>query len=145
MTAPTKILDPVSGLSARVTKFGQLVTSPIDFSTVVQIEADATNTAFSLLSPTSDQQIVITDIILTANRSIGVNDATVDLYLADSPNSIAIEAGDSVLSLELEKNGKLVLTGLNLITDVGKWINIKTNDATIFATLMYYRVPVDDM
>jgi len=139
---PSKLIDPVSGMAATVTDFGQLVVAPIDYSSVVQGELDTINTAVNLLTPTQGQQIVITDIILTANRSIGTNDATVDLYLADGPDELVFTPADAVLSLELEKNGKLTLTGLNLITRPGAWINAKTNDNTVFVTLMYYRVPV---
>ena len=139
---PSKLIDPVSGMAATVTDFGQLVVAPIDYSSVVQGELDTINTAVNLLTPTQAQQIVITDIILTANRSIGANDATVDLYLADGPEELVFTPADAVLSLELEKNGKLTLTGLNLITRPGAWINAKTDDNTVFVTLMYYRVPV---
>ena len=144
MVAPAKIIDPVSGESARVTRFGQLITAPISYSSVVQESATVINTAYNLLSPTADQQIVVTDIIITGNRNIGTNDATVDLYLADGPEELAFSPEDAVLSLEIEKNGKLVLTGLNLLTAVGKWINFKTDDNIVYATLMYYRVPVDE-
>ena len=140
MPVPSKIIDPVTGMAATVTDFGQLVVAPVDYSTVAQQEADTINTAFNLIEPTYGQQVVVTDIILSANRNVGVNDATVDLYTATAPDTTTVDSG--ILSLELEKNGKLVLTGLNLITTAGKWINIKTNDATIFATIMYYRVPL---
>ena len=140
MVAPVKIVDPKSGIAATVTEFGQLITAPVDYSVVTQAEASTIDTAYNLVEPTSGQQVVVTDIILSANRSIGVNDATVVLYTATAPDTTTVDGG--ILSLELEKNGKMILTGLNLITEAGKWINIKTNDATIFATVMYYRVPI---
>ena len=139
---PTVIKDPLSGNAATVTAFGQLVVAPVAYSAVIQSTLDTTDTAFNLLEPSQGQQIVITDIILTANREVGVNDATVELYLAIGPDELVFTPADAVLSLELEKNGKLALNGLNLITRAGAWINAKTNDATIFVTLMYYRVPV---
>ena len=139
---PTVIKDGYTGNTATVTEFGQLVVAPVDYSGVVQATLGTINTAVNLLEPSQGQQIVITDIILTANREVGVNDATVDLYLADSPTALVFTPADAVLSLELEKNGKLALNGLNLITRAGAWINAKTNDATIFVTIMFYRVPV---
>ena len=142
MAAPVVIRDPMAANSVMVTEFGQLVVAPISFSAPVQAQIDTSATAFNLLGPTQDQQIVLTDIIITANRNVGVNDATIDLYLADSPITTVFTADDAVLSLEIEKNGKLVLTGLNLITAQGKWINAKSSDTDIFITLMYYRVPV---
>ncbi len=32
--------------------------------------------------------------------------------------------------------------GLNLVINEGKWLNIKTDDATIFASVLGYYVPV---
>ena len=139
---PTILKDPYTGNAATITEYGQLVTGKVDYSSVIQETLSIVDTAFNLLGPSQGQRIVITDIILTANRNVGVNDATVDLYLADSPIATIFTPVDAVLSLELEKNGKLALTGLNLITRAGAWINAKTDDASIFVTLMYYRVPV---
>ncbi len=139
---PTVIKDGYTGNTATVTEFGQLVVAPVAYSSVVQAELAVINTAYNLLEPSQGQQIVITDIILTANRLVGANDATVDLYLADAPDALVFTPADAVLSLELEKNGKLALTGLNLITRAGTWINAKTNDNTVFVTIMFYRVPV---
>lgn len=139
---PTILKDPYTGNAATITEYGQLVTGKVDYSSVVQETLSLVDTAFNLLGPSQGQRIVITDIILTADRLVGVNDATVDLYLADAPDALVFTPADAVLSLELEKNGKLVLNGLNLITRSGAWINAKTNDASIFVTLMYYRVPV---
>lgn len=145
MSHNVKITGERNDVRAKVTKYGQLVTAPLDYSSLIQEKLSLINVAYNLLEPTQGQQIVITGIILTANRLVGVNDATVDLYLADSETEQAFSPDDAVLSLELEKNGKLPLTGLNIITQEGKWINAKTNDNDIFITLLYYRVPVNEL
>ncbi len=124
-----------------VTEFGQLVVAPIDYSTSVNAEMSVNDQAYNLVGPSSGQEIIVTDIILTANRNIGVNDATVTIYIADGPDDTA-EAGD-ILELEMLKQSTLSLNGLNLKIPKGKWINAKTNDNTVFVTLMFYRVPME--
>ena len=142
MVAPVKIVDPKSGMAATVTPFGQLITAPVDYSIISQQVAAVDNQAYSLAAPTDGQQIVITSIILTGGRDIGANGATVELYLADGPEETTFVPADAVFSLELLKNGQLVLNNINLITTVGKWINVKTDDNTVYCTILYYRVPV---
>jgi hypothetical protein len=142
MVAPVKLIDPVSGMAATVTEFGQLVTAPVDYSIITQQVAAIDNQAYNLAVPTQGQQIVVTSIILTGGRDIGSTGATVDLYLADSPIATTFTPEDAVFSLELVKNGQLVLNNLNLITEAGKWINVKTDDNTVYCTILYYRVPI---
>ncbi len=53
---------------ARVSAKGQLSVGPLRHSTPVNVKVDVINTAYSLIVPSSSKQIVITDIILTANK-----------------------------------------------------------------------------
>lgn len=140
MSAPTVIQDSASGNRATVTKFGQLVVSPIDYSTPVAQTLDIINTAYNFIEPAQDQNIVITDIILTANKNVGATDATVTLYEASSIDTIISDK--DILNLEMIKQSNIVMTGLNMIVSEGKFVNAKTDDDDIFVTIMYYRVPV---
>ena len=139
MSAPVRIIDPHTGIGARVTEFGQLVTSPIDYSLSSQVVAIVDDLPYTAVSPEQGRSIIITSIILTANKDVGVNDATVTLYSASTAGATT---GEDILQLELERNGKLVLTGLNLKVDIGLFLNIKTSDTIVYATILYYRVPV---
>lgn len=143
MVAPVKIVDPKTGMAATVTEFGQLVTAPVDYSQISQQVVLVINQAYNLAVPTDGQQIVITSIILTGGRDIGASGATVELYLADGPEETAFAPADAVFSLELVKNGQIVLNNLNLITVAGKWVNVKTDDNTVYCTILFYRVPVE--
>lgn len=141
MTVAFNIADPKSGIKARVSEFGQLAVAPLAYSEPSFKKLDTINTAFTFIAPEAGHQIVLTDIILTANKNVGATDATVDIYEADSEISTTIVK--SILQLEMIKQSNLVLTGLNLIVPEGLWVNAKTDDNDIFVTLMYYRVPVE--
>jgi len=126
------------GTEACVTERGQLVTAPLEFSSAYPVTASIDDTAFNFVPPISGKQFVITDILLYANKSVGVNDATVEVYEATSATEITVDK--SILAIEMLRQSSRDNTGLNLIVSPGRWVNIKTNDNTIFATIMGYYV-----
>ncbi len=136
----TTIADPKTGVKVRVSEFGQLAVAPLAYSEPSFKKLDANNTAFTFVAPQDGHQIIITDIILTANKNVGANDATVDIYEADSELTTVITK--SIIELEMIKQSSLALTGLNLLVPPGLWVNAKTDDNDVFVTIMYYRVPV---
>ncbi len=137
---PSVIADPYSGVKARVSEFGQLAVAPLAYSKPSFKKLTVVNTAYSFIAPEEGHQIVITDIILTANKAVGTNDATIDIYEAESPTTTVITT--AIIELEMIKQSNLVLTGLNLLIPQGLWVNAKTDDNDVFVTLMYYRVPI---
>ena len=140
MSTSIVIKDSSTGNEATVTEFGQLVVAPVDYSQPVAKELSEAGIAYNFIEPVSDKSIVITDIILTANKGVGVNDATVSIYEAGGVDSVV--SVTDILNLEMIKQSNLVLTGLNLIVPVGLFVNAQTDDASIFVTIMFYRVPI---
>ena len=121
-----------------VSKRGQLITGPIEYSTAFSVEANVNDTAFNFVPPIAGQRFVLTDILLYANKGVGASDATVELYEATGDTVTTVTR--SILVIEMLKQTSRDITGLNLICSEGLWINIKTNDNTIFATIMGYYV-----
>jgi hypothetical protein len=124
--------------TALITKRGQLVTSPLEFSKPYSAEANTINTAFNLVPPIAGKQFVITSILLSGNRSIGASDATVSLYEASSDTETTVLI--DILPIEIAKNQALTFTGVNVIVAAGSFINLKTDDATVFAVVYGYYV-----
>jgi len=125
---------------AKVSPYGQLVVAPLDFSTAHAVVVDTINTAFNFVGPVMGKQFVVTDILIYADKGVGVNDASVDLY--EATGSDVTTVSKAILCTEMVKQTTLSMTGLNLIVTEGRWLNIKTNDNTIFATVMGYYVSV---
>lgn len=139
MTIDVKIKDGWgSGSEACVTERGQLITSPLDYSLAYPVAAAVDNTAYNFVPPISGKRFVVTDILLYANKGVGASDAAVEIYEADSATETTIVK--SILAIEMLKNTSRDLIGLNLLISEGKWLNIKTDDNTIFATVMGYYV-----
>lgn len=130
-----------AGYKAMVTQYGQLVTGALSYSTPIAHTMVLNNTAYNFASPISGKRIVITDILIYANKGVGAGDAAVEIYEAD--DDIETTISKSIISTEMLKQSTRDLTGLNLIVSEGKWVNAKTDDNTIFMTIMFYYIPVD--
>ena len=123
---------------AKISSRGQLAVGPLDFSTAYSVEANVNDTAFNFVPPIAGQRFVITDILLYANKGVGAGDATVELYEATGDTVTTVTT--VILNIEMLKQTSRDITGINLICTEGLWINIKTNDNTVFATIMGYYV-----
>ena len=129
------------GYTQKVSKWGIAATGAIDFSVSYPVTASAINTAYNFVGPQAGKQFIVTDIMLYANKNVGANDATVEIYEADGVDSTTVYK--SVLVTEMLKQTSRDFIGLNLLVTQGKWLNIKTDDNTIYASVLGYYVPVD--
>lgn len=144
MSTPTVIKDSNSGLQAKVTKYGQLVVAPLQYSTPVTDSLITINTAFNFIVPEQDQSIVITDIIVSADKSVSnTTPANIEIYQAASADTTTVDA--AIVSPQLLRGGDATITGLNLLVPDGKWVNAKTDDNNVLVTIMFYRVPAGDV
>jgi hypothetical protein len=127
---------------AIVTEFGQLVVAPLSYSEPVTVDLNVINQAFNIIAPVTGKRAVITDIIVSADNSVSPTaPANIEVYESDSGESLTIEK--SILSPRLVRAGNLTLTGLNMITTEGQWVNAKTDDNNVTITIMFYTVPKD--
>jgi hypothetical protein len=126
------------GVVAEVTRRGQLITAPIQYSSPFIASLIAVDTAYNLVFPETGKDFVITDLLITGTKSIdNVIDATVIIYEADSEDTLDVL--NTLFHLSVPRSGIIPMTGLNVITENNtKYINIKTSDATVNCTLMGY-------
>ena len=144
MPVPSVIQDNDSGLTVRVTKFGELVVAPLQYSTPKSDNLNVIDTAFNFVQPQQDRSIVITDIIVSADNSVSnVVPAEVEIYEAITADTTTIDIG--IVSPRVVRADNLALNGLNLIVPEGKFVNAKTNDNNVLVTIMFYRVPAEDV
>ena len=144
MATPTVIKDNDSGLTVKVTKWGQLVVAPIQYSTPITIEMNVINTAFNFITPSDGSSIVITDIFVAADKNVNATTpADVEIYTSAAPDSTVVI--NSILQPRLTRSSNIPITGLNLLIGEGVWVNGKTDDVGILLTIMFYRVPVGDI
>lgn len=127
---------------ARVSEYGQLTVAPLAYTTIASQKLDVINTAYNFVAPRAGHKIVITDILLYANKNVGAGDATVVVY-ASSEGPASTTVTSTIFETEMLKQTSRDVVGLNLIVaDEGRWINAKTDDDDVFCQIGYYYVPL---
>ena len=127
-----------NGHAAHVTTAGQLIVSPYDFDLVQYLNFDVAAQGYTFFSNKTGYQFVMTGLLLTADSNV-VTSCIVDIYEATILNSATINK--SIFHFEILKNGSRQLIGLNILINEGVYINGKTDDDDVFATMMGYYIP----
>jgi hypothetical protein len=132
------LVDLGTDVSAKITGRGELVVGKLDFSSAYSTTATVINTGFNLITPQDGNCFVITDILIYADKNVGVNDATISIYTADSPTSTTVIS--DILTTEIKASNTRDVTGLNLLVTNGVWVNAKTDDNNVYFTLFGYYI-----
>ena len=141
MSLDVNIVNDKGKTRAKVSPFGQLITAPLDYSTPIEVEMDTPGVAFNFIAPSAGRSIVITDIIVSASKTVNNTEAAnVQIYESDGVDSLTVIKG--IVRPQLIRSDGRDLIGLNLLVPPGLWVNATTDDATILLTIMFYRVPV---
>ena len=122
---------------AKVTSNGQLVVGKLAFDSVANATASSAATGYNLFSPIAGKQFVITGVLLTAKKDV-TTDEVVDVYEADDFESTTIDK--SLMQVEMLKSSTRDFIGLNLLVNAGKWVTVKSDDATTLVTCMGYYI-----
>jgi hypothetical protein len=138
MTVPVVLHDPESNISALVNEFGQLVVGNLEFSVTGQkdiIDASAQN----LAAPAPGRSIILTGIVYSSDKNVGVDGAIVEIYTADSPTSTTVIT--EIFKLNVLRNGGDSILPLSILIDEGLYLNTKSDEFSISVTAAYYRAP----
>ena len=136
MTIEAIVTDPCSHVGARVNKDGELVVGELSASTFVAVEMNVNDQVYSLVTPISGRRVRITGVVITTSRTIGNEGVSINLYSASSAIS-GVSLGN-IFTVDLVKQDKIVMTGLNLEVPEGTWINATASDSTVNLSLIFY-------
>jgi len=125
------------GFGAVVTKNGQLVTAPLAYDEVKTVSLNVDDAGFTFYVPRAGEQFVITVILLTADKNV-TTDCIVEIFEATAENSNTVDK--SILLIEMLKNTGRDITGLNFLVSEGVYVNGKTDDNNVSATIMGYYI-----
>lgn len=126
-----------SGKGVAVSESGELIVGPVAHSRPVSI-TQAAGVAKNFFSPVPGKQYVVTDILIATNKDIGVDGAVVQIYEADTAASTS--PTKTLLTAQILKNDKMVLTGLQWEVTEGAHINATTDDDTVYVTIAAHLV-----
>lgn len=138
MSIDVRIGDGPLGVTAKVTSRNQLVVAPLDFSIFYTGSVTVNNTAVNLVGPKAGKRFVITDLILTGDRSIAANGAVAKVYEAADDSTATVAT--LIYEDEIAKQTRAVLTGLNIIVNEARWVNVVADDTIVRANLGGYYI-----
>jgi len=125
--------------AAEVSELGEVLTRPYAYSDPKYQYLDTINTAYNFFAPRPGQQFVVTMLIITTDKDVGVDGATIVLYEAAAEGATAV--AKTIISVNLLKNTNLALVGMQLLVNPGTWINGKTDDDDVHLTVGGYYIP----
>lgn len=125
--------------TVEVSDRSELIVGPKKPSNFYSATTTVNNTPVNVVPPKSGQIFIITTIVLSGDRSIGLNGAVVDLYESDiSGTDATVET--EIYQDEIAKQTRAVLTGLYISTQPGRWINVKSDDVAVRANVSGFYV-----
>ena len=144
MSLPVKIVDPRSGISGRVTKNGEVVIAALAYSTPYYVSVDAIATPFEIIRGEAGRQFVLTDMLISSDKvfASSVDSETVIIYEA-SPSDLSVNL-KTFTRVDLLRNDRLPITGLNLVTTTSSSLVAIAADTNVDITLAGYYVPVTE-
>jgi hypothetical protein len=136
---PVSFTIAQNGIPAKVTSSGELVTAPLSYDLSEFKELSSTGTAYSFYGPESNKRFIITGFLAVSDKNITA-DAIVEIYEATSDTSATVEK--SLTKFAITKNAVVAPTPLRILVNEGVWVNVKTDDATIYITMFGYYIDV---
>jgi len=135
-----------TGNLASVSSRGELIVNKTEYSCPFTAEAAVINTGYNFtdtdgnsIGPKAGKQFVVTEILVSTNRDVGATSgALINIYEADSPTSTVVTK-NIIEDLEMIRNQRIFMS-MNMILTQGKWLNIKTDDNTVRATIWGYYI-----
>ncbi len=138
MTWHVEIVD--GGHRLALSHIGEVLVRPFDYSDPVFNVLDVINTASNFFIPHSGEQLIVTGIIVFADRDV-TTQTQIDIYEASSLTSTTIDK--QIRRIDLAKLEGHIETGLTLKINAGVFLNAKCDDDDVFLTIDGYYIPLE--
>jgi hypothetical protein len=144
MSIQARVVGGNKRREATVTDFGQLVTSPLSFSQFYNAATVSNNVPVNVIQPAKRQKFIITDIILSGDRSVGANGAVTTVYENNISGTDTTQQ-KVIITEEIAKQTRMVATGLNIEVTEGRWVNIVSDDVIVRCNIGGYYVTTTEV
>ena len=125
---------------AKVTRAGTLTVSPADFSDPIFKEMETADVAVNFFKPKAGKFLIITSLVIHADKQVGVGGATVVFF--EASNASTSTQDKVVFQTEITSDSDQIITGINWKVTEGKFLNGETNDDDIHANVAGFFVDV---
>lgn len=117
---------------------GEVAVASLEYSTGKFNNMNVNDAAFNFHEPTAGKRFVVTGMIITTNRDVGVNGAVIEFYETSAVDSTVVDK--TVSRFDMVKNQNIPISGINIILAEGSFLNGKTDDASALVTITGYEV-----
>jgi hypothetical protein len=128
-----------NGVKAFVSDYGVVAVGPLEFDNTIFQALDAADTAFNFYEGRAGENFIVSGLRLKATRSVdNATDATIIIYEASSASSTVV---DKIIYQEgLVRGESASFLPVNILVTEGKYVNAKTDDATVNINIVGYYV-----
>ena len=139
MSLPVKIVGR-KGKAVDVAGSGHLVVGEHAFNETIAKNLSSINISFNFYKPKAQKQFIIKGIVAKANKDVSTS-TDADLVIYEGTSAATTTVDKTLFQAAMTKHDSLILLPLNIIVNEGLFINAKTDDASIFITIMGYFIP----
>ena len=138
------IVTGKNGKGARVINGGALAVLPPHYNQIFSKKLDVIGGVFNLVPAKAGNYFVGNVLVLTANKNVGVNDATVNVYSAAAADEALGADNTEFLPIEMIRQSTVTVPNMNIRTlEKGAYINCVTDEVDIYVTLFGYYTSED--
>jgi len=134
MSLPTRI--EYRGVSAKVTKNGELVVGTLEYSAPYYKRLDVDNQIYNVVPLKAGKRFITVGMLIAASRAVST-DTSIHIY--ESTSSEGTTSLD-ILKVDLNKGEHTYLNLINLVTSGAVWINATCDDDDVDLTIFGYYV-----
>ena len=124
----------------RVTSRGEVITSLYEASTPVNKDLVDVNTAYNFFTPKIGNELVVTNVVVNASRSVSVLGALISVYEATTVSTATVSK--LLFQFDLARQQIVSIPGLQVLVTEGRWLSAKTDSANVLITIAGYYRPV---
>ena len=136
----TKIIDGTgTGRQVKVLSTGALAVSSPSYDDAVFNTLDTDAQGYTFYGPKDGKQFVLTGVIAFADKEVSDNtDTDITIYESDGDGSAT--ENKILLKFGMGRLTSISILPLNVITNLGKWVNAKTTDDDVHMTILGYYI-----
>ena len=125
-----------------ITKRGELITGAISYNDTFFQQMTVADQGYNLVTPKAGKQFILMGVSYSGNKDINATTgAEVILYEADAVDAATVER--ELFRFNVGKIDRGSISGLNVATNPGVWLNAKTDSTDVSITIYGYYVHYD--
>jgi len=134
------LFDDKNQTSASISFNGELIVGPISYSTAYYVSVDAANTPKEVVPAKSGSLFIITGLLIASSKTFGTATTAETVIIYESSPSDLTTQLKIITRVDLLKNDRLPITGLNLASSKAVSLTAIATDTNVDVTVAGYYI-----